>query len=258
MIMKTKYYWITGILALAFFLIINTPATLVINSIKDQLPQIKIQNVSGSIWQGSARQITVQSRYIFKNVEWSICIAHLLLAEACIELDAMYNENPLSGQVSMGLDNVIQAKNLKTTMTAQALSQIVTMPMGEITGDISVDLETLNWQQGGVPSITGLIKWNKASITIAETAQLGDIIVNLTESEESPINAEFSNSNGQLAIAGTASLKTTTDYQLDLTLTPNNLASKNLKGSLRLFAKPQTNGSFLIKSNGNLKQLGLI
>ncbi|MCK4705243.1 MAG: type II secretion system protein N [Gammaproteobacteria bacterium] len=256
--MKTKYYWITGILALAFFLIINIPASLVINSIKDQLPQIKIQHVSGSIWQGSARQITVQSKYIFKNVEWSICIAHLLLAEACVELDAVYNKNPLSGQVSIGLDNAIQAKNLKTTMTAQALSQIVTMPMGEIAGDISVDLETLNWQQGGIPSVTGVIKWNKASITIAETAQLGDIIVNLTESEDNPINAAISNTNGQLAIAGTASLKATTDYQLNLTLTPNDKASKNLKGSLSLFAKPQANGSFIVKNNGNLKQLGLM
>ena len=256
--MKTKYYWITGILALAFFLIINIPASLVINSIKDQLPQIKIQRVSGSIWQGSARQITVQSKYIFTNVEWSICIAHLLLAEACVELDAVYNKNPLSGQISIGLDNAIQAKNLKTTMTAQALSQIVTMPMGEIAGDISVDLETLYWQQGGVPSATGVIKWNEASITIAETAQLGDIIVNMTESEDNPINAEISNTNGQLAIAGTASLKATTDYQLDLTLTPNDKASKNLKGSLSLFAKPQTNGSFVLKNNGNLKQLGLM
>lgn len=256
--MKTKYYWITSILALTFFLIINIPASLVINSIKDQLPQIKIQNVSGSIWQGSARQITVQSKYILKNVEWSICIAHLLLAEACVEFDAVYDKNPLSGQVSIGLDNAIQVKNLKTTMTAQALSQIVTLPMGEIAGDISVDLETLNWQQGGLPSATGVIKWNKASITISETAQLGDIIVNLTESEDSPINTEISNTNGQLTIAGTASLKASTDYQLDLTLTPNDKASKNLKGSLGLFAKPQTNGSFTVKNNGNLKQLGLM
>ncbi|MDH5388924.1 MAG: type II secretion system protein N [Gammaproteobacteria bacterium] len=256
--MKTKYYWITGILALAFFLIINIPAAIVINPIKDQLAQINIQHVSGSIWQGSAQQITVQSKHVFKNVEWSICVFHLLLAEACVELDTEYNTNPLSGQVSIGLDNAIQAKNLKTTMTAHALSQIVTMPMGEIAGDISVYLETLNWQQGGVPSATGVIKWSKASITIAETAQLGDIIVSLSESEDSPINAEISNTNGQLAIAGTASLKATTDYQLDLTLTPNDKASTNLKSSLGLFAKPQANGSYTVKNNGNLKQLGLM
>ena len=181
-----------------------------------------------------------------------------MLAEACVELDAEYNKNPLSGQVSIGLDNAIQANNLKTTITAQALSQIVTMPMGEIAGDISVDLETLNWQQGGVPSANGVIKWNKASITIAETAQLGDITITLTESEESPINAKISNQNGQLAITGTAAIKATTDYNLDLTLTPNNKASNNLKSSLGLFAKPQTNGSFTVKNNGNLKQLGLI
>lgn len=256
--MKIKHYIITGVLALTLFLVINMPAALVINALKDKIPQITIQNVSGTLWQGSAQQITVQSKHVFKNVDWSICVSHLLMAEACVEFDATYNKNPLSGQLSADLNKNIQAKNIKTTMTAQALGQIITMPIGEIAGDISVDLATLNWQQGGVPSANGIIKWDKASITIAETAQLGDITITLSESEDQPVNAEISNKNGQLAIAGTASINTETDYKLDLTLTPNNKASSNLKSSLSLFAKPQSNGGFIVKNNGNLKQLGLI
>ena len=255
---KTKYYIITAILALILFLITNIPANIVINSIKGQIPQVKIQNVSGTLWNGSAKQITIQNKYILKNVDWSICIAHLLLAEACIELDLMYNKNPLSGQLSIDINNTVQAKDIKTTMTAQALSQIITIPMAEISGDIHIDLETLNWKQDSIPSATGIIKWNKASVTIAETAQLGDITVTLSDSEDNPINAEISNTNGQLAIAGTALLKTTADYNLNLTLTPNNKASKNLKSSLSLFAKPKKDGSFILKNNGNLKRLGLI
>ena len=256
--MKIKYYLITGILALSLFLIVNTPAAIVINAIQDKIPQIKFQNISGTLWQGSAQQITVQSKHVFKNVDWSICVAHLLLAEACIELDTMYNKNPLSGQFSIDLNNTVQAKDIKTTISAQALSQIFTLPMGEVAGDITVNFATLNWQQGKLPSATGVIKWDKASITIAETAQLGDITINLTESEAHPINAEISNKNGQLAIVGTATLNPTNDYTIDLTLTPNNKASKNLKSSLSMFTKPQTNGSFAVKNNGNLKQLGLI
>lgn len=256
--MKIKYYLITGILALSLFLIVNTPAAIVINAIQDKIPQIKFQNISGTLWQGSAQQITVQSKHVFKNVDWSICVAHLLLAEACIELETIYNKNPLSGRFSIGLNNTVQAKNIKTTISAQALSQIVALPMGEVAGDISVDLANLNWQQGKLPSATGVIKWNKASITIAETAQLGDITITLTESEDNPVNAAISNKNGQLAIAGTATLKPSNDYTIDLTLTPNSKASKNLKSSLSMFSKPQSNGSFTLQNSGNLKQLGLM
>ena len=256
--MKTKYYWITGIIFLALFLIANTPATLVVNSINDRIPQVKIQNVSGTLWQGSAQQLTVQSKYVLKNIEWSICVAHLLLAKACVELDAIYDNSPLNGQISIGINKAIQAKNINATITAQTLSQIITLPMGEIDGDISVDLKTLEWQPGGLPSATGIIKWNKASITIAETAQLGDITITLTESEDNPIRAEISNLNGQLNITGTASLKENTDYNLDLTLTPETNASRNLKSSLALFSRANKNGSFTLKNSGNLKQLGMM
>ena len=256
--MKIKYYLITGILALTLFLIINIPAALVINALKDKIPEIKIQNVSGTLWQGSAQQVTVQSKHVFKNVDWSICLSYLLIAEACVEFDAIYNKNPLSGQLNVDLNKNIQAKNIKTTMSAQALGQMITLPMGEIAGDISVDLSELNWRQGDIPSANGVIKWNRASITIAETAQLGDVTISLTESEENPINAQISNQGGQLSIGGLASVSTETDYSLDLNFTPNKKASKNLKDSLSLFARPQANGSFVLKNSGNLKQLGLM
>ena len=256
--MKTKYYIITGVLALILFLIINIPASLVINNFKNSAPQINIQNVSGTLWNGSAQQVTIQSKHVFKNVGWSICLSHLLIAEACVELEAVYNKNPLSGQLNVDLNKKIQGKNIKTTMSAQSLSQMITMPMGEIDGDISVDLATLNWKQGEIPSANGIIKWAKASITIAETAHLGDVTINLTESEENPVNAEISNQGGQLSIGGLASVNSKTDYNLDLNFTPNQKASKNLKDSLSLFARPQANGSFVLKNSGNLKQLGLI
>jgi len=256
--MKTKYYLIIGIFALALFLIINVPASLVTNAVKDQLPQINIQNVSGTLWRGSAQQVTVQSRHVFKNVEWSVCAAHLLMAEACVELNASYNKNPLSGQLSVGINKKLYGKNIKTEMSAQSLGQMITLPMGEIAGDISLDLSSLSYEQGGIPAINGVVQWNNASITIAEMAKLGDITITLTESDENPINAEVSNQNGQLAIAGQASVSANTDYIVDLNLTPNNTASKNLKSSLSLFARPQSNGSFAVKNNGNLKQLGLI
>lgn len=256
--MKIKYYLITGTLALALFLIVNIPAALVVNAVSDQLPQIKIQNVSGTLWQGSAQQISVQSKHVFNNVNWSVCIGHLLLAEACVEFDASYKKNPLSGQLSVDLNNNLHGKNIKTVMNAKSLGQMITLPLGEIAGEISLDLDSIDYQPGGVPALNGVIKWNNASITIAEAAKLGDITISLAESEENPINATIANQNGQLAIAGTASVGASTDYSVDLSLTPNNTASNNLRSSLGLFAKPQTNGSFAVKNSGNLKKLGLI
>ena len=255
--MKTRYYLITGIMALALFLVVNIPATSMVSALKNQLPQVNMQNVSGTLWQGSAQQVTVPG-HVFRNVNWSFCAAHLLIARACIEFDALYNNSPLSGQLSVGLSQTLHGKDIRGEMNARTLGQLAALPMGEIAGDISLDLASLSWQPGGVPALNGIIKWNNASVTIAEMARLGDITITLAESDENPINATISNQDGQLAIAGQASLGENTDYQIDLSLTLQKGAGNNLKSSLSLFAKPQPNGQYILKNNGNLKQLGLM
>lgn len=256
--MKTKYYLLIGFLALAFFLIVNIPAAPVYDAVKGKIPQLQIQNIEGSIWNGSAQQITVQSKHVFKNVNWSVCVAHLIIAEACVDFDAIFNNNPLSGQVSINTGNTIQAKNLETSMTANSLSQLYPMPMGEIAGNIDINIESLNWQQGNIPAIKGEILWSAASITIAQTAKLGDVTITLSEPADNPVNAEITNKDGDLAIAGQLSLGENTDYKVDLKLTPRNKQNQNIKNSLSLFAKPGPDGSYVVKNNGNLKQLGLM
>ena len=256
--MKIKYYIITAILALSLFLIIGIPAAPVINAVKDQIPQVKIQNVSGTLWQGSAQQVTVLSKYVFKNVNWSVCIAYIFTGNACIEIDASYNKNPLSGQFMVNMNQAVQGNNIKTTMTAQALTQLAPLPMGEIAGDFVVDLSSVNWQPGQLPSANGIIKWNNASLTISEMAKLGDITITLSDSDESLVNAEISNTGGQLSIAGQASIAENTDYNLDLKFIPNKNASKNLKDNLGFFSQHQSNGDFIFKNNGNLKKRGLL
>lgn len=256
--MKTKYYFLVGFLALSLFLIINIPAAPVYEAVKDKIPQLKVQNIDGTIWQGSAQQVIIKSSHIFKDVNWSVCVMHLLMGEACVDFDASYNKNPLSGQIAVDMNKNIQGNNIKTSITAKALSEMFTMPMGEVAGDINVNLATLNWQQGGVPAISGIIQWNNASVTIAETAKLGDVTITLKEPADNPIDAEISNQDGHLAINGQVSLSDKTDYAVDLKLVPRNKANANLTNSLSLFAQPGPNGSFILKNSGNLKQLGLM
>lgn len=256
--MKVKHYLLIGITAFVLFLIIGIPASPIYHAIKDKYPQLHIQNINGTIWQGSVQQVSIESKYVLENVNWSICVTRLLIGEACVEFFADYNDSPFSGQISVNLNKNIHGKNIKTSISANTLSQMITMPMGEIGGDINVNLTTLRWEQGGVPALSGIVLWNNASITFTETADLGDITITLDEPSENPINAEISNQSGQLAINGYASLSNNTDYTVNLKVMPRDNTSENIKNSLRLFAQPNSDGSFNLKNSGNLKQLGLM
>jgi len=109
-----------------------------------------------------------------------------------------------------------------------------------------------------VPRIDGTVNWLRAAVTVAETADLGNVSILINQNDDSPLTASISNKGGQLLLNGNLTTDEMGEYALKLTMKPNASASGNLVNTLAMFAKKQPNGAFIIVNNGNLKQLGLM
>ncbi len=256
--MKPKHYVITGVITYIFFLITALPATTVTNLLGESVQEIKLQGVNGTIWNGSARRITISSKYIINNANWSFCSWRLLTAEACIELDASYQNRPLQGQFGIGITGSFVARDLYTEIDAQSLGNLAGLPLGELDGLISIQLESANWTYQQTPTAVGNIHWKNATVTIAEEAKLGDVEITLVESDDFPLMATINNKGGHININGESHVSGDGSYNIELKLSPNNSASKNLRSSLGLFAEQQSDGTFVVKNTGNLKQFGIL
>jgi len=256
--MKTKHYVITAVVAYLLFLITTLPASTVTGLVNDSLPQVTIQGVSGTLWNGTAQRITVAPNHVIDDVNWSICSWRLLIGEVCVDLDSTYLNHSLQGQIGIGVTGNLSAQNLKTSMSAKALGQLAGLPLGELSGLVDINLDSLNWTRGEVPSATGSAFWKDASITVAETAFLGNITLTFEEGDTSPLIARISNKNGDIQVSGNININDDASYALELQLTPNNTASDNLISSLSMFSKKQSNGSFVFSNTGNLKQFGIM
>ena len=112
--------------------------------------------------------------------------------------------------------------------------------------------------QGSVPVIDGTLNWNRATVTIAETADLGNVSILINEKDDSPLAASISNKGGHLSLDGKLTTTLQGDYSLQLTMKPNSTASDNLVSSIAMFARKQRDGNFILNNSGNLKQLGLM
>ena len=141
--------------------------------------------------------------------------------------------------------------------TPAELAARLNMPFGELGGDFNVDLKSLQWSAGGMPVATGNIKWKNAKLTVAETVDLGQVELNIKPDIEGVLTINISNKNGDLNIKGKASVTEDKRYAVDVNFNPKKNASANIKQSLAMFARRQSNGSFRFKKNGNLNQLGL-
>jgi general secretion pathway protein N len=255
--MKTRHYVLAGVLAYFILLIYTVPAAPLYGMIEDDLPGIRINAISGSLWNGKAAEVQT-SQLTLQQVSWSFIGWRLLLAEAAFSIEAGYEDEPVTAEIGISTGGAVHVRHLDATLDAAKLAKLAVLPMGEIAGDVTVAIESAYWSKGAVPEINGVIDWKKATITIAETAQLGDVHIKLYEADESPLSADIGNSNGQLLISGKLSTQVDGKYTLTLQLKPGPGASSNLTSSLAMIAKRQADGAYLIDNSGMLSQFGLM
>jgi general secretion pathway protein N len=254
--MRGRHYILVGVIAYVVFLIATLPAAPVLGMLRDHMP-VTINNVSGSLWNGRAGSV-ITGKLSLDNVEWSFLPLHLLLAKAAIDVEAKFNGNPLESRLSTGLGGNLAVDDLNVKLGASDVASLVVLPLGELSGDFFLRINSAIFQPGSVPRIDGTLNWNKAAITVAETADLGNVSILLNEDDDSPLTASISNKGGQLTLSGNLTTDDTGQYSLKLSMKPNASASDNLISSLGMVAKKQRNGEFILNNTGNLKQLGLM
>lgn len=254
--MRPRYYILVGIIAYCVFLISSIPAAPVIGMFKDRIP-VTITNVSGSLWNGQAN-IIITNKLILNNVQWSFLPLRLLLAKAAVNVNAEFNSNPMNSRLSVGLSGNLAVDELSMKLDATDVASLLVLPLGELSGEFLLRINNAIFQPGSVPRIDGTVNWLRAAVTVAETADLGNVSIVIDENDDSPLTASISNKGGQLLLSGNLTTDEMGEYALKLTMKPNASASGNLVNSLAMFAKKQPNGAFIIVNNGNLKQLGLM
>ena len=255
--MRTRYLVLTGVIAYLAFLIASVPAAAVIGLLQDRLP-FTVNNVSGTLWNGSAGTVDTRQKIVLKDVAWSFLPSRLLLARATIDVAARLNGKPLTTRVAAGVTGTVTLQDLNVQLDATDVEPFIKLPIGKLSGEFEARIDRARLLQGTVPRVDGTILWNRATVTVAETADLGNVSVQLSETDTSPLSASISNKGGHLSLNGSFAARDKGDYTLQLTLKPNNTASNNLVSSLAMFARKQPNGEFLLNNQGNLAQLGLM
>ncbi len=251
--MKKRYYIIIGIVSYLFFTLGNVPAAKVISMI--DLP-IKLYGVQGSIWSGSADKAIIQGKPPIDNLSWSINPAMILFAHLSGEVKGSFQNQNVIGNISYSALGSFSASNVRASIDATTVQNLMQLPMGELSGKFNINVEAFTANPEGMPEITAKIKWQNAKVTLIDTVDLGTVTLDIKPNDRDQLTANVSNINGHLTLKGDANVDDKKAYNLDLSITAETKANDNLRQSLKLFAKRQTDGSYLVKRKGNLSELG--
>lgn len=256
--MKIRYYILIGILSYLFFTLGNVPAAKVISLVEQNTSMpVKLYGVYGSLWDGGADQATIKGQPPVDNLKWSINPASLLLAQLSGELKASIKQQNIMGDFSIGPTGNISASDVRARIDAELVQELIQLPLGELAGVFNLNIESLELNPEGLPAVNGKLSWKNAKLTLLETVDLGNINLSVTPGDNNLLLATIKNKGGQLKLNGTADLSDKKMYSLDLTITPEESATDNVRQSLKMFARRQSNGSYLIKRKGNLQEFGL-
>ena len=254
--MRKRTYILTGIIAYLVFLVTTLPASPVVNLVKKDIPA-RIGSVSGTLWQGYASSIQSNNGIRLDNIYWTFLPSRLLLGKAAVSIDADLLNNTLSTEVAANITGKLSTKDLNLNLTAEDVASLVSLPIGELSGDFNIMINHASWSKGSVPVVDGSITWNEATLTIAETVDLGKVSVLLHEEATSPLSAKLNNTDGDLHLDGNVTTTETGAYELLLKMKPAANASSNIANSLAMFARRKPDGSYEFTNKGNLQQLGL-
>lgn len=255
--MKKKHYIIIAIASYFIFLIATIPAKPFADLINNNT-QITMQGVSGTLWDGSAYSISIDNNTVIKNTDWSLTIWKILIGQVTADVSTRYLNNDINSEVGASIFGNYFANDLTASIAAKDIAQLANIPLAELSGSIAINIEHAQWSQGELPKASGVINWDNAAVTVAETVLLGNVNIVLQESEQELLIADINNKGGDITITGTAQLVPEADYATDIKFTPTATANNNVAQSLGLFAKKQNNGSYILKNTGSLKQFGLM
>jgi len=255
--MKRHYYILIAACSYLFFALANTPAAKVISLAKNNfsLPA-QFYGIQGSIWNGRADSVLIKPHRI-DSVHWSLNPAALLLARISADIQAQLKGHNIKGHVSINMSGDIQAEDLRAELNAKDVQNMIAMPFGELGGEFNLNIESLNWAGDGLPDTIATIKWRNAKLTLADTVDLGQVTVDIKPDDKDGLSISMNNTAGMISLDGAIQLNSNRQYKLKIDFKPANNANANIKQSLAMFAKKQSNGSYRFKQNGNLSQLGL-
>jgi hypothetical protein len=255
--MKKKNYILIAVASYFLFLIATIPAK-PITALINNNTQVNIQGVNGTVWDGNAYLISINTNLVLKDTHWSLSLWRLFIGQLAADINSHYLNNTLETQAGISLLGNYFVNDLKAQVAAKDVVQLADIPLVQLSGTFNVDIENAQWSKGELPQASGVIHWSNARVTVADAVSLGNVNILLGESEQDSLLADIDNKGGDISIAGTAQLVPEANYTVDITLSPTASANANIGQSLGMFAKKQNNGSYILKNSGSLQQIGLM
>ncbi len=237
---------IAGIATLIVGLIVLFPARVAYHWAAP--PDVKLSGISGSLWSGSAVQMSVNGLYA-RDLRWQLQPLALFTAKLAYAIEASPTSGFAEGSVAIGLGGSVTLTDVSAAVSLQALEQTLGIP--GIRGDASLQLDNLKLVDGFPVAAAGVVEISNLRVRTIARTPIGGYRAEIF-TQETGIGASVEDTDGVIDLAGSLQLTADRSYQFIAQLAAKEDAPASIGRQLQFLGSANDRGQHELRLEGQL------
>lgn len=230
------------------------PASTALGLVQDRMRDVRMEGVSGSVWNGRADALTVRERAL-GAFTWTLSPRALLSRRVDADITLDGPELKADGFVSLSGPGSLQLRGMRASVDAQRLQGVLDVPALVFQGRVEFDLRELVVDQYFPAKVEGSALWRDARVGGSADARLGDIRADFATEGVGAIAGTVTDSGGPLSIEGGRFSAGLQGISAEATLRARDGDAAVLR-ALQYIGQPQDDGSSRLEIRGRLNRVG--
>lgn len=181
-------------------LVVWPPADWAYRLAAPRMPDIQLQSVSGTLWNGSAEQVVVRGLQL-GSLRWTIeprpllerrLSGHLTLNGDALRIDGHFSLRAGASQLS----------DLSAEFPAVLLSAVLDVPAVRPSGRIGIEIERMQFEQGMLTAAQGRADWHEMGLTGMSEVRLPGVHMSFAPAPGHAVVGEVRDQGGPLEVIG--------------------------------------------------------
>ena len=237
---------LVSLFALLLMLILQFPAITAINSINKN--NLKVNGVNGTIWKGSASEISSNEIYL-RQTKWKIAPSELLKGNLTFDISTYPFNGQLKFNLILDLMNNLRATDIKGNFPNDILEIIA--PFLGVSSEIDINIKSLSLNNKNINQLEGQILLNNLVMKGISNRVLGSYKIDLFE-RNGEIYGSIDDVSGEVDIAATMSLTLSGKYIIDGAVSEKQNTSNQVRTILSFLGAENENGQRSFRFEGEI------
>ena len=209
---------------------------------------IQLGGIEGSIWTGSAREMTGGGVYL-RDVHWHMRPLRLFTGKLGFGIEATPGSGFIEADIALGLGGNVSVANLNGSGSLQLFADVLKMP--GLAGNVSLQFQQLQLRDGLPVAAVGTVGVDGLVAPMIDASSIGNYRMEFLTTENGVV-ASVEDSNGAFDLAGSLTISADRSYVFLGKVGATERTSDKLRRQLRFLGLPDDRGQYEIRFEGTL------